>query len=642
MKKAVAVTAGVAIVGVAGWLGATWYTGKRMEAELPALLQQSNDKLAEALPGYGARVEQLSYERGFFSSRARYGIVIPGPADAEDGPLLPPGLVEVDATVEHGPFPRSAVVRGQLLPKLGFVHSELVRTQGMEPLFAAAGGQSPLAGDTALSYNGDSTGTARFAPLELEEAGQGKLSFSGATVQARYTRAAEAVKGNIAAGSLQLHLVDAQEGPTSVALEGLAVEIDTRMGKHGLTLGDTRMSVRRLTLGEPGSGLQASLDQLAYDLSIGEDDTTLNAQAGYRIGKLTVGGQDFGSGQAVMKMADFDGAATKRVMDSYRRLVDLAWAGDAGRASDAERQALVDELLADTRALLAAGPSIALAPLSWQTPEGESRVTLSLALTQPGEAASGSVRELVQQSVKTLEARASLSKPMMQDMVARYLVAGGATPDEAAQEARAQVDMVAGLADMLQMGRNEGDNIVSVLRYADGKAQLNDRDIPVEQLFGSLPDAPPQALLDQQAGTEAGSGGAAMMQQLGGPDVQALVAEAGYAARIERDEHGDPVLRIEPGDSGAETIEVDFYDCEADACDSIMLNASFAATPEVGLETINAWNRANRWTRAYLDEDGRVALEMDVNAYGGIGQESLRNHIRTFLDSVREFGDEVQ
>ena len=40
MKKS-AIAGGIAVVLVAGWLGGTWYTGKRLEAEAPERLAQA-------------------------------------------------------------------------------------------------------------------------------------------------------------------------------------------------------------------------------------------------------------------------------------------------------------------------------------------------------------------------------------------------------------------------------------------------------------------------------------------------------------------------------------------------------------------------------------------------------------------------
>src|SRR3546814_21109850 len=106
MKKAVGIAAGVVIVLAAGWLGATWYTGKRIEAEAPARLEEVNQKMADALSGMGlgVTIKQISYERHFFTSQARYGVSLSKGPDGPDD--LHQGTPEVASQLPHGPFPQ--------------------------------------------------------------------------------------------------------------------------------------------------------------------------------------------------------------------------------------------------------------------------------------------------------------------------------------------------------------------------------------------------------------------------------------------------------------------------------------------------------------------------------------------------------
>ncbi|KDC11526.1 phosphoenolpyruvate carboxylase-like protein, partial [Bordetella bronchiseptica E012] len=137
MKKSIGITAGVIVVLAGGWLGGTWYTGKRIETETQQRLGVLNEKLAAVVPGYTLRVDQLKYERGFFTTQARYGLSLSQDIKEESGTVtpLPLGSTEFDARFEHGPFPRSALASGQFLPQMAFVHAELARTELVKPLF---------------------------------------------------------------------------------------------------------------------------------------------------------------------------------------------------------------------------------------------------------------------------------------------------------------------------------------------------------------------------------------------------------------------------------------------------------------------------------------------------------------------------
>ena len=97
MKKSVAITLGVVIVGAGSWVGATWYTGKRIEEDAQRHLAQANEKLAKITPLFGLRIDQLKYERGLFSTQARYGVsLVKNDKGLDD---LPAGMIEFDANV---------------------------------------------------------------------------------------------------------------------------------------------------------------------------------------------------------------------------------------------------------------------------------------------------------------------------------------------------------------------------------------------------------------------------------------------------------------------------------------------------------------------------------------------------------------
>jgi hypothetical protein len=50
--------------------------------------------------------------------------------------------------------------------------------------------------------------------------------------------------------------------------------------------------------------------------------------------------------------------------------------------------------------------------------------------------------------------------------------------------------------------------------------------------------------------------------------------------------------------------------------------------------TLNAWNSDNRFSRVYLQKDGSVDLEDDLNLSGGVTSDHLEAFITTFRNSV--------
>src|SRR3546814_4881943 len=75
---------------------------------------------------------------------------------------------------------------------------------------------------------------------------------------------------------------------------------------------------------------------------------------------------------------------------------------------------------------------------------------------------------------------------MAQDLIAQYMQGQGLDAQQAATEADDQVRSLAGMAEMLNIGKNDGDNLVASFQYADGKANLNGNEIPADELFSNL------------------------------------------------------------------------------------------------------------------------------------------------------------
>jgi Putative bacterial sensory transduction regulator len=70
---------------------------------------------------------------------------------------------------------------------------------------------------------------------------------------------------------------------------------------------------------------------------------------------------------------------------------------------------------------------------------------------------------------------------------------------------------------------------------------------------------------------------------------------------------------------------------------SIQLYAGFKSDGKVSLETINAWNREKRFSRAYIDNKNDAVIESDLDLEGGVSNEAIDEFIRTFRMSLRDF-----
>jgi uncharacterized protein YdgA (DUF945 family) len=651
MKKAVGITTGVVVVAVAGWLGATWYTGKRIEAEAPAQVTQLNKELAQALAGtgHGLSIEQVSYERHFFSSDVRYVIKLAEPA-GEDS--LPEDLLEFVGKIEHGPFPKGALARGHWLPQLAFLHTELAANEFTKPVFELTQGASPLSGDTVFSYSGDAEVSSSIAPIEFAKDEQ-SLKFSGAQIQGSYTRATKHIVGTSTMSKLYLNVRD-EEDVVQFDIGGLSMAVDSRAGKWGMGVGTSGVKLDHISvdikplvvdaaaaaLAEAQNGSNFVLKDLNYQGSLGESGETLQAAADYKIGQLLVNGRDFGHGSISIKVDRIDGQAFKALTDIYNELL-LETSNDT--AVDTPLESRVTQAGKEIIKVLAAKPTLRIDPLIWETTKGQSRVDLAIDLHKPeglqiGQELPSDVRQLVQQAIALIDLKVKVSKPMTQDLLAQYLQNNGEDAAVAADEAAGQIDSLGGLAEMFGVAKVQGDDLVGTFHYADGRAMLNGEEIPVDELFDNL--LGDIAYGDDDAADEDDN---TLLSSLDPALIGQIFENSGYDYELDLSD-GAPVLKVDASEEGAKSFEILFNDCEdASSCSDMLMKVTVATPHAVPMRLINEWNQAHRLVRAYWDADTKVAvLEMDVNAYGGIGRTNIEYSVNMFLANVMSFTETMK
>src|SRR5690606_30338057 len=173
MKKS-AVLAGSLVVAAAAYTGAAWYVGMEAENTIRAAVDRANQRIIKTLgPDVGSVGATLSidaYQRGLFSSRARYTFTL---QDGDDRTQ-----VTFEDHMQHGPFPWGLVSQGVWAPQLAWSRSQLVDTESVKRWFDAARGAMPVLADTRIGFGGRGKSAWRFAPLEWVSDDE-QLSFSG-------------------------------------------------------------------------------------------------------------------------------------------------------------------------------------------------------------------------------------------------------------------------------------------------------------------------------------------------------------------------------------------------------------------------------------------------------------------------------
>lgn len=112
----------------------------------------------------------------------------------------------------------------------------------------------------------------------------------------------------------------------------------------------------------------------------------------------------------------------------------------------------------------------------------------------------------------------------------------------------------------------------------------------------------------------------------------------GYAAYVDKDGEGDPMIIA---NIDGTRFGVVFFDCEKTgampdrACTDVEFLALYTLKKKPTLKSLNDWNAGNAFGKAYLREDGDVALEMPINLADGISVSYLESTFE-WWDAVRQ------
>ncbi|GAB5601521.1 YbjN domain-containing protein [Thermus sp. FJN-A] len=79
-------------------------------------------------------------------------------------------------------------------------------------------------------------------------------------------------------------------------------------------------------------------------------------------------------------------------------------------------------------------------------------------------------------------------------------------------------------------------------------------------------------------------------------------------------------------------INLDF--CRENRCGVLTLSAGFTLEEPPDLEDINAWNRDHRFSRAFLEEDGSVWVESDLDLTGGVSLGAVEAFLNLFAEET--------
>ncbi|WP_286896835.1 YdgA family protein [Achromobacter sp. UBA2119] len=471
MNKRIVAGGVVVAVVAAAWVGTAWYTGKQIEARLAQDVQALNaeaQRLSAKL-GVPVTLELQSFERGVFSSDARFGVKV----TLQSGRKPAEKAFAFMSKIEHGPFPASRLSSGDIAPVMAAGRLHMTETPDAAAWFAAAGGSAPVTANFLIAYDRDFSGDLALAPVKYADA---PITFDFSGLQMQVKHAGDGTHDTVSLAVNKASLTEVIRGnPNTLTLDDLAVSHELS-GTAASSTSSSTLTVKQWA--SDMDKLPLGLKDIA--LTLGSEGTRERMA-----GKMTL---DVGSISvrhlhvAKLRMAasgkDMDVAALKAFQDATTSTPLNAKKADplSGEGMLAASQMLK---------FLLARPSFTLSTLQVDTAHGTSTLSLDIGLDSPSFWKHDPIA-VAKEVVRNLSVRLKLSPENLADVIAARAELKGATREAARSAAEREAAGLRGLIAATTWARIEDGVIQFEADYRDGQVDINGKRIPVEMFLGQM------------------------------------------------------------------------------------------------------------------------------------------------------------
>ncbi len=609
------------------YAGTSWYIGGRVQAEAHTVIDSLNTYIAKNWSDQ-VRVTLRSYQRGVFTSEASYLLTFPASKTA----TLSPEVLVVNR-ITHDALSLEQIAQGKFEWLSASIHTTLAPTAFTEALFKATGGRSLIDGHTQLSVKGVAKLDWVIRPVDHTQ-DTVRSRFAGATLIAEFGPTFHHTKGE-----LKIKALNITDGKVTLDIKASRLHTDTHPGQSGLSIGISGADIGELTLTSLNFPT-VTAKQINTRLVLNEKDNLLTGQSHYDIERLTIDKKDWGTLQLTASYDKLNGNTVKSLGDLYTtiltRLLNSEPEADLTTAAD------LKQFWGHVQTLVKNSPTVRLDPLIWQTANGQSSITLSTVLA-PVDLRSGGLG-LNGNPLQTIDATIAISRAMAVGVRTTALEANGVKPAQAKSTAEKDIASALDVAAKLKLGALKGDRFVAQLSFKDNVVKVNGQVISADTLLTLASSLVPASWLSTEPVASAdGPDEAAAIRHLDPSVLASILSAADFTFEEVKDEQGDPLLKVSPGDSGAAKIDMLFVGCGNDpSCEDVLLRATYSPNRPVALKVANDWNLRNRWARAFVNDKKEAVIEMDISAYGGIGRDAVEGMVNTFFKIVRDFSKELE
>ena len=625
-KKLIGALSALALLCVI-YVGTSWYVGGRVQTDTETVVDSLNTYIAKNWSDQ-VRVTQRSYQRGVFTSQASYILSFPA---AKTSTLTPEVLVVNRIT--HDAFSLLQIAGGHFDWSSASIHTTLEPTAFTAALFKATGGRSLIDGHTQLSAKGVAKLNWVVRPVDHTQ-DTVRSRFAGATLVAELGPAFSYTRGE-----LKVEALNITDGRATLDIKSSRLHADTHPGHTGLSIGVSGADIGELTLTSLNFPT-VSAKQINTRLILDEKDDLLSGQSHYDIERLTIDKKDWGTLQLTASYDKLSSNTVKSLTDLYSDILTRS----INNPPDADLITAADlkQFWAHIQTLVKNSPTLRLDPLIWQTANGQSSMTLSTVLA-PVDLRSSGVG-LSGNPIQALDVTVALSRAMAVGVLTKGLEASGINPAQAKVTAEKDIATALNVAAKLKLGTLKGDRLVSQLSFKDNVFKVNGQVVSADTLLTLVASLVPTAwLAAEPVASSDGPDEAAATRHLDPSVLASILTAADFSFEEVKDEQGDPLLKVAPGDSGAAKIDMLFVGCGSDpSCEDVLLRATYPSNKPEALNVANDWNLRKRWARAYVNDKKEAVIEMDISAYGGIGRDAVEGMVNTFFKIVRSFSKELE
>ncbi|AYR19951.1 YdgA family protein [Alcaligenes faecalis] len=477
MKKSTGLVT-LVVVLAAAYGGSTWYTGKKTEALVSEKVAQFNTLAAEQMQQMGLNesvvMNVLDYQRGVFSSTARYTITIK-PSDTEDTPLE----LTFDDKISHGPLPMSAMALGNFTPVAALSRSTLVKTKDTEGWYKLTGDKTPLWADSLVGFDGAVDTNVHFEAIK-HQGNEISVDFSGGQLR---TKAGGKSKDIVVTGNFPKLLVDdISEDPLTLQASNFVVDFkqDGDINVNGTQVGKLSVDNVKMHTAETDG---ITFKQIAVNSDAVTKDSISDTKVIYTVSDLVF--EDKANLGSIELSMNFDRVYAPAISALSKLISDSNLKNDMGSVDGPTAQKIIELVMQ----VLEQKPVLRIEPLRWYTAAGESKATLRVDFQKP-DATLQQLKESPELWVEAIPAAQldiSISKPMLRGLATDMDKAEGLTPEEG-NAAMLDMALDAAVAPYAKsnMIKNDENDISTVIKY-DGQDRvfdINGQRFTSEQLLG--------------------------------------------------------------------------------------------------------------------------------------------------------------